>query len=293
MEVKLSRFIWGQWRLLDWGLSYKEIEKRTREVVDLGMTSIDHADIYGDYSCEAAFGEVLKNNPSWRSDMQLISKCGIKLISDHYPNRTVKYYDYSYDYIVGQVENSLRNLNTDILDLLLLHRPSPFFNAEEVASAFDYLYRSGKVKAFGVSNFLPHQFEQLAKVSDHELLTNQIELSIYSLEHFENQNINFIQSKGISPMAWSPLAGGKIISPVDEKSKRIQKGLFKIQEKYPAFSIDQIALAWLLMHPAGIQPILGSGNVKHLKSALSAQEIQLSLEDWFFLYTCSTGQEVP
>jgi predicted oxidoreductase len=293
MELKLSRFIWGQWRLLDWNLSYSEREKLTREVIDLGISSIDHADIYGDYSCEAAFGEVLKNNPSWRSEMQLISKCGIKLISDRYPNRKVKYYDYSYDYIVGQAENSLRNLNTDILDLLLLHRPSPFFNAEEVASAFDYLYQSGKVKSFGVSNFLPHQFEQLAKASDHELVSNQIELSIYSLEHFENQNINFLQSKGVNPMAWSPLAGGKILSPDDEKSKRVQKGLCKIQEKYPDFSIDQIALAWLLMHPAGIQPILGSGKLKHIKSAIAAQEIQLSLEDWFYLYTCSTGQEVP
>ena len=293
MELKLSRFIWGQWRLLDWNLSYSEREKLTREVIDLGISSIDHADIYGDYSCEGAFGEVLKNNPSWRSEMQLISKCGIKLISDRYPNRKVKYYDYSYDYIVGQVENSLRNLNTDILDLLLLHRPSPFFNAEEVASAFDYLYQSGKVKSFGVSNFLPHQFEQLAKASDHELVSNQIELSIYSLEHFENQNINFLQSKGVNPMAWSPLAGGKILSPDDEKSKRVQKGLYKIQEKYPDFSIDQIALAWLLMHPAGIQPILGSGKLKHIKSAIAAQEIQLSLEDWFYLYTCSTGQEVP
>ena len=293
MELKLSRFIWGQWRLLDWNLSYSEREKLTREVIDLGISSIDHADIYGDYSCEAAFGEVLKNNPSWRSEMQLISKCGIKLISDRYPNRKVKYYDYSYDYIVGQAENSLRNLNTDILDLLLLHRPSPFFNAEEVASAFDYLYQSGKVKSFGVSNFLPHQFEQLAKASDHELVSNQIEISIYSLEHFENQNINFLQSKGVNPMAWSPLAGGKILSPDDEKSKRVQKGLYKIQEKYPDFSIDQIALAWLLMHPAGIQPILGSGKLKHIKSAIAAQEIQLSLEDWFYLYTCSTGQEVP
>jgi predicted oxidoreductase len=293
MELKLSRFIWGHWRLLDWNLSYSEREKLTREVIDLGISSIDHADIYGDYSCEAAFGEVLKNNPSWRSEMQLISKCGIKLISDRYPNRKVKYYDYSYDYIVGQAENSLRNLNTDILDLLLLHRPSPFFNAEEVASAFDYLYQSGKVKSFGVSNFLPHQFEQLAKASDHELVSNQIELSIYSLEHFENQNINFLQSKGVNPMAWSPLAGGKILSPDDEKSKRVQKGLYKIQEKYPDFSIDQIALAWLLMHPSGIQPILGSGKLKHIKSAIAAQEIQLSLEDWFYLYTCSTGQEVP
>ena len=293
MELKLSRFIWGQWRLLDWNLSYTEREKLTREVIDLGISSIDHADIYGDYSCEAAFGEVLKNNPSWRSEMQLISKCGIKLISDRYPNRKVKYYDYSYDYIVGQAENSLHNLNTDILDLLLLHRPSPFFNAEEVASAFDYLYQSGKVKSFGVSNFLPHQFEQLAKASDHDLVSNQIELSIYSLEHFENQNINFLQSKGVNPMAWSPLAGGKILSPDDEKSKRVQKGLYKIQEKYPDFSIDQIALAWLLMHPAGIQPILGSGKLKHIKSAIAAQEIQLSLEDWFYLYTCSTGQEVP
>jgi predicted oxidoreductase len=162
-----------------------------------------------------------------------------------------------------------------------------------VASAFDYLYQSGKVKSFGVSNFLPHQFEQLAKASDHDLVSNQIELSIYSLEHFENQNINFLQSKGVSPMAWSPLAGGKILSPDDKKSHRVQKGLYKIQEKYPDFSIDQIALAWLLMHPAGIQPILGSGKLKHIKSAIAAQEIQLSLEDWFYLYTCSTGQEVP
>lgn len=288
-----SRFIWGHWRLQDWKLNTTELSRLTEEVLDLGLTSIDHADIYGDYSCEAAFGEVLKANPGLRSRMELISKCGIKLISDKFPNRKTKYYDYSKEYIVNQVNQSLKNLKTDYLDTLLLHRPSPFFDAEQVAEAFDILHQSGKVKSFGVSNFLPLEFDQLQQATSFKLSTNQIEISPLCLEHFENQNIPFLQAKKVAPMAWSPLAGGDLFKASDERARRVQQKLSELVEKHGAEGIDQIAFAWLLKHPSGIRPILGTGNKSRIQNALKAQEINLSLEEWFEVYTASTGQDVP
>ncbi|MGB0837570.1 MAG: aldo/keto reductase [Flavobacteriaceae bacterium] len=288
-----SKFIWGHWRLLDWNLSTQELDRLSQQVIETGINWFDHADIYGDYACEEAFGKVLQNNPSLRNEISLISKCGIKLLTDKYPNRRVKYYDYSKEYIIGQAEQSLKNLNTDQIDLLLLHRPSPFFDGHEVAEAFDYLEKSGKVKKFGVSNFLPLEFEQLQAACSQDLVTNQIEISPYNLEHFQNQNLAFLQTKGIKPMAWSPLGGGEIFSSQQPKAIALRKVLSKVAEKHNASGIDQIIYAWLLKHPSGIMPVLGTGNLERIKSATQACKINLSLEEWFEIYTTSLGTEVP
>ncbi|MGB0776850.1 MAG: aldo/keto reductase [Flavobacteriaceae bacterium] len=286
--MKESRFIWGHWRLLDWNLSTKELELLSNQAIDLGITSFDHADIYGDYQCEEAFGKVLKQNPEMRNKIELISKCGIKLLSDKFPDRKTKYYDYSKDYIINQVNQSLKNLSTDRLDVLLLHRPSPFMDADEVAEAFDFLFEQGKVKSFGVSNFLPIEFEQLQNACNHKLISNQIEISVACLEHFDNNNINFLQTKGISPMAWSPLSGGDLFNQTNDLTQLLDN----LKEKYNASGIDQIAYAWLLKHPSGIRPILGSGKLSRLKDAVDSLNINLSLEDWFAIYQASKGHEV-
>ncbi len=157
-DLKLSRIIQGYWRLAAWKLSNQELLKLTEQSIELGVTSFDHADIYGDYSCESLFGESLSLKPSLRDKIQIISKCGIKPETDKFPERKLKTYDYSYEYILTSVENSLKNLKTDYLDLLLLHRPSPFFNPEEVAKAFADLKQRGQVLNFGVSNFNSQQF---------------------------------------------------------------------------------------------------------------------------------------
>lgn len=292
-NLNLSRIIHGHWRLTDWNISPQELLRLTQEVVELGVTSFDHADIYGDYRCEQQFGEALKLDKNLRKNIQIVTKCGIKLISDKYPERDIKYYDYSYDHIINSVDNSLQNLNTDYIDLLLLHRPAPFFDPEEVARAFSHLKLCGKVLHCGVSNFTPEQFEMLNAHTDENLVANQVEISPYCLESFENGNMDFFLKKGIKPMSWSPLAGGKLIKPDDEKSVRIHKVLKEISLELNLDSIDKVIYAWLLNHPAGILPIVGTGKVERIKHALDAIDVKMSIEQWYKIYVASTGEELP
>lgn len=291
--LELSRIIHGHWRLKEWNLSPQELLNLTEQTIELGITSFDHADIYGDYSCEQLFGETLSLNKTLREKIQIITKCGIKLVSSKFPERKIKYYDYSYDHIIQSVENSLENLKTDYIDLLLLHRPAPFFNPEEVAKAFSHLKLSGKVLHCGVSNFNPLQFETLNSYTDEDLVTNQVEISPYCLENFNNGNIDFFLKEKIKPLAWSPLAGGKLLNPTDEKSKRINKVLIEVANELNINSISQVIYSWILTHPAGILPIVGSGKIERLKNAMDTFKIKLTTEQWYRIYIASTGKNVP
>ena len=261
--------------------------------MEMGITSFDHADIYGDYSCEKIFGDALRLQPSLRKDMQIITKCGIKLRSNRYPERKLQIYDYSYQHILQSVEQSLQNLGIDTIDLLLLHRPAPFFDPEEVTRAFDQLYQAGKVRYFGVSNFTPGQFEMLQKHWHQKLLTNQIEISPGCLEHFENGNLDFCLKEQIKPMSWSPLSGGELFHPTTTKGIRILKVLEKITEGIGAKSIDQVVYAWIVKHPSQIMPIVGSGKIDRIQTALDGLELELSMEQWYEIYNASTGVELP
>lgn len=292
-NLQLSSIVHGHWRLGDWQLNSKELLLLTEECIELGITSFDHADIYGNYTCETLFGDALKLKPGLRSEIQIISKCGIKLNTDKFPERRVKIYDYGYDYIINSVESSLKNFGTDHLDLLLLHRPAPFFEAEEAARAFSDLQASGKVKDFGVSNFNVIQFEMLQKYCDMDLVTNQVEISPYCLEHFENGNMDFFVKEKIQPMAWSPLAGGKIFNPTDQRSKDVRNILIKIANELDIESIDTVAYAWLLKHPAKAIPIVGSGKINRIKTAVEALGVEMSLEQWYQIYMAAKGEELP
>jgi len=292
-DLEVSRIVQGHWRLSDWNLPSKDLLKMTEQSIDLGVTTFDHADIYGDYSCEELFGNALKLNKHIRPKIQIITKCGIKLLSKKFPNRQLTYYDYGYDYLLSSVEKSLKNLGTDYIDILLLHRPSPFFNPEEVAEAFDYLKKTGKVRHFGVSNFTSKQFEMLNSFIEEPLVTNQIEMSPYCLEHFDNGNIDYFMQHKIKPMAWSPLAGGKLLNPQDDKGKRIFKALEEVALELSVKNVDQIVYSWLLNHPATIIPLIGSGKINRLQNAVDSLSIKMSLAQWFKIYVASTGQEVP
>ena len=166
---QLSEFIQGYWRLADWKMSPSQILDFLKQHLDLGISSVDHADIYGNYSCEQLFGEALALEPALRQQIEIVTKCDIKLLSDKYPQRTVKHYDTSAAHILASVENSLRNLHTDYLDLLLIHRPDPLMNADEVAQTFQQLKACGKVRHFGVSNFTPYQFDLLHIVTGKQI----------------------------------------------------------------------------------------------------------------------------
>lgn len=292
-KLNLSPIVHGHWRLADWKLNSQELLTLTEQCIELGITSFDHADIYGNHSCESLFGETLKLNKNLRDKIQIISKCGIKMLTDKFPERKVKTYDYSYDHIINSVENSLRNFNTEYLDLLLLHRPAPFFNPEEAAKAFSDLKEQGKVRQFGVSNFNVLQFETLQKYCDMNLVTNQVEVSPYCLEHFENGNMDFFVKEKIQPMAWSPLAGGLLFNPNDAKSVAVRQALIQVAMELQIVSIDVIAYAWLMKHPANVIPIVGSGKLDRIRTAVEAQKVNMNMEQWYRIYIAAFGEELP
>lgn len=291
-NLSFSRIAHGYWRLLKWDLSKQEILNLLETCLEMGITTIDHADIYGDYSCEKHFGEILSQNKALRQKLQIITKCGIKLISKNRPEHKIKHYDTSAKHIISSAENSLKCLKTDYIDVLLIHRPSPFMDPHEIAEAFDTLKEQGKVLNFGVSNFKPSQFSLLSSYLDFPLVTNQIEISPLCLEHFDWGTIEQCQQYRIPPMAWSPLAGGKVFSCCDEKSTRICKTLEKIKKELNADSIEQIVYAWLLSHPAKIIPIVGSGNIDRIKLAVGALKLKMSTQQWFEIWQSATGREV-
>ncbi len=292
-EFQLSGIVHGHWRLLDWKMDAQALLNLTQQAIELGITSFDHADIYGDYGVESAFGKALSLKKALRKDIQIISKCGIKLLSEKYPDRKVKHYDYSAGHIISSVENSLKNLQTEYIDLLLLHRPAPFFDPVEVAEAFAKLHKSGKVLYFGVSNFTPEQFEMLDSYTEQPLLTNQVEISPACLEHFDNGNIDFFLKKRIKPMAWSPLGGGALMNPHTENEKHLHQILTEIARELNIDEIDKVVYSWLLKHPAQIIPVVGTRQISRLKRATEASKIKMSVEQWYRIYIAAKGEELP
>jgi predicted oxidoreductase len=290
--LSLSRLTHGQMRLADWKLDSRGTLKFIEELVDLGIMSFDHADIYGGHTCEVLFGNALKLKPELRKDIQLISKCGIVPISQLRPEQKVKYYNTTKSHIIKSVEYSIKSFGTDYLDLFLIHRPDPFMNPGEVSEVFEKLKKQGKVLEFGVSNFNPAQFNMLQSYLSFPLVTNQVEISPLCIVSFQNGTIDQCLEKRISPMAWSPLGRGKLEAERDEKSERVFQVLNKIKNEVEAKSIYQIALAWLLNHPAKIIPIIGSGKIERIKESVESIEIKLTTEQWFEIWQSSMGKPV-
>ena len=290
---EFSRMTHGLWRLKDWDKSPAEIQEMIHSCLQLGITTFDHADIYGDYNCESLFGAALAESSVRREDIELVTKCGIKLVSENRPENSIQHYDTSASHILSSVENSLKNLRTDYIDLLLIHRPDPLMNAGEVAEAFSRLRESGKVLHLGVSNFLPSQFELLSSQMDVPLATNQIEFSVLNMEAQDNGTLDMCQRLSISPMAWSPLGGGRLFKEHTEQIVRLRQVLKDIADELGVTSIDQVALAWILNHPAEFVVVLGTGNLDRIRRAVEAEEIKLSKEQWFMIWRASMGREVP
>ncbi|UXH45904.1 aldo/keto reductase family oxidoreductase [Rossellomorea vietnamensis] len=292
-DLSFSRIIHGLWRLSDWKQSKEDTLSLIQHNIENGITTFDHADIYGSYTCETLFGEALALQPSLREKMEIVTKCGIVLPSDNRPEHKTHHYNTSKKHILTSVEHSLQQLKTDYIDLLLIHRPDPFMNGEEVAEAFTQLKEEGKVRHFGVSNFKDHQWNMLQSYLPCPLITNQIELSAYHLENFEDGTLNLCQEKRVAPMAWSPLSGGAIFKGEDEKAVRLQHTLKKVQEETGAKGIDQVLYAWLLNHPAKIMPIVGSGKKERIQHAIDSLSIQLDHDQWFEILQTSMGHDVP
>ena len=290
--MELSRLIYGVWRLADADdQSPQAVRAKIDACLEQGMTSFDHADIYGNYECERLFGQALKQQPSLRDSMELISKCDIALATDKYPERRVKYYDTSATYIQSSVESSLRHLHTDHLDLLLIHRPDPFMAAAETGAALDALVASGKVRQVGVSNFNVWDWRLLQQHMSTKLVVNQIEMSLLNTSAFTDGTLSALQLDAISAMAWSPLGGGQLFG--DSAAAQRLAPLFGRICKEQSVSADLVALAWLLTHPAKILPVVGTNNLDRIKLVSRALEVEMDRETWFELLTAATGHEVP
>ena len=279
---------WGAWGSKFNTAQYQEI---IDHCISLGINTFDHADIYGDYTTEEEFGKVLHGNSSLRSTMKLITKCGINMVSENRPEHKIKSYNTSFQHIINSVEKSLVNLNTDYLDVLLIHRPDPLLDADEVSEAFTRLRNAGKVLQFGFSNFNACQLNLLN--SRFPLVANHVEVSIVKLSAFLNGTLDQCQEKKLVPMAWSPLGGGNLFNPEsgNETHLRIAAMATLMAEKYST-TPDIILLSWLIKHPSGIIPILGTSRMDRISAATEALNIALTREDWFFLWRASTGEEV-
>jgi len=285
----LSKIIAGtmNWGVWDKKLSTSEMAQLMHVCIENQITTFDHADIYGGYTTEAEFGKAFAESKIARSKVQFISKCGIQHITGNRDNK-VKHYDYSKDYIVWSVENSLKNLQTDYLDVLLLHRPSPLMVSEEIAVAVTKLKSEGKIKHFGLSNFTPSQTELIRKFSDVEF--NQIQFSATHFDPMVDGSLDYMQTHGIRPMAWNPL--GTIFREDTDQTRRLKRLLAELVAKYGVGS-DLILLAWILQHPAGIVPVAGTVNVARIQYLKKLDDLKLDLEDWFAIWTESMGEKVP
>lgn len=291
---ELSRIIAGVMRLNDWGLDDQGLLGWIESCIGMGVTTFDHADIYGSYTCEGIFGRALTLRPSLRDQMEIVTKCGIRYMSENRPEHRVKHYDTSREHITWSVENSLRELQTDRIDLLLIHRPDALMDPAEIAETFQKLHQEGKVLHFGVSNFTPSQFDLLQSALPMQLVTNQLELHILNLPPFHNGELDHCMQHGIAPMAWSPLAGGRIFrGEISEQSARVQGMLHQIGDELGGAGPDQVALAWLMRHPARILPVLGTGNLDRIRSAVDAESLSMSRDQWYLLWEASNGRRVP
>ncbi|RIW11570.1 aldo/keto reductase [Vibrio harveyi] len=290
---EFSELVQGYWRAVDWGMTAQERLSFLKQHIELGITTVDHADIYGNYECEALFGEALALDKSVREQIQIVTKCDINLCGDKTPERKINHYDTSAAHIYQSVNNSLARLNVDEIDVLLIHRPDVLMDADEVAEAFSELHKVGKVKHFGVSNFTPRQFELLQSRLSKPLVTNQVEINPLNFEVAHDGTLDQMQTLRVRPMAWSCLGGGSIFTGDTEQAVRVRNELEMIREEVGANSIDEVIYAWVRRLPSKPMPIIGSGKIERVHSAVNALNIELTREQWYRVWVASKGQGVP
>lgn len=280
--------VYGMWRLADDAdLSDGHIRAKVEACLDQGITTMDHADIYGGYTVEALFGKAIRGT-GLRDRIEIVTKCGIVAPAGDYSHARLKHYDTSARHLAASVDRSLRLLGTDRIDLLLIHRPDPFMDFEETGRGLDALVASGKVLSVGVSNFRPWDTALLQSQMQNRLAVNQIELSLKERSAFTNGDLSEIRRAGMRAMAWSPLGGGDLMrdqGPLGQTLDRIGK----------RFGVDRsaVAVAWLLNHPAGILPVMGTNSLERIRRLSDALTVSLDREDWFELYSGAEGQDVP
>jgi predicted oxidoreductase len=287
-DLEFSRIVYGMWRLdEDADTSPAHIRRKIEACLDQGITTMDQADIYGGYTSEALLGAALKGTDLARQ-IEIVTKTDIVVRSDRYPDVRVKHYDTSEKHITAAVETSLKLLGIERIDLLLIHRPDPFMDHLETGATLDALVESGKVRAVGVSNFRPWDLSLLQSAMETDLVVNQIELSLACRDAFTNGDLAFLQENDIVPMAWSPLGGGGLMTGPGTLQDKLREVAGRTGADPAA-----VAVAWLLAHPAGILPVMGTNRLDRIGAFSEAFEVPMDRQTWFELYTAALGREVP
>ncbi|WP_298816295.1 aldo/keto reductase [uncultured Roseibium sp.] len=287
--LEFSQLVYGMWRLGDdTDTSPAHVERKIQICLDQGITTFDQADIYGGYAAEAVLGGALKENPSLRQRMEIVTKCDIVAPAGRYADAKVKYYDTSRAHIEKSVDISLSEMGIETIDLLLIHRPDPLMDHHETGATLDDLIKSGKVKNAGVSNFRPWDWELLQSAMSNKLVTNQVEISLKEISPFTNGDLAFHQRLGTKLMAWSPLGGGALISEAGQLGA-------VMDEIAGAHGVDRsaVAVAFLLAHPAGLLPVMGTNNTDRIAKISDALKVSIDRETWYRLYEAALGNEVP
>ncbi|WP_298982517.1 aldo/keto reductase [uncultured Roseibium sp.] len=287
--LEFSQLVYGMWRLGDdTDTSPAHVERKIQVCLDQGITTFDQADIYGGYAAEAVLGGALKANPSLRQRMEIVTKCDIVAPAGRYADAKVKYYDTSRAHIEKSVDISLSEMGIETIDLLLIHRPDPLMDHHETGATLDDLIKSGKVKNAGVSNFRPWDWELLQSAMSNKLVTNQVEISLKEISPFTNGDLAFHQRLGTKLMAWSPLGGGALISEAGQLGA-------VMDEIAGAHGVDRsaVAVAFLLAHPVGLLPVMGTNNTDRIAKISDALKVSIDRETWYRLYEAALGNEVP
>jgi len=289
-DLSFSRIVYGMWRLGDDAdTSPRHVQAKIESCLSQGITTFDQADIYGGYTAEAILGGALKAAPQLRARMEIVTKCDIVAPTGRYASARVKHYDSSAAHIARSVDTSLKDMGIEQIDLLLIHRPDPLMDHNETGAALDEAVASGKVRAVGVSNFKHWDWTLLQSAMSSPLVTNQIEISLAAHQPFTNGDIAFLQERGIPPMAWSPLGGGALMAGGNDV---LNDELRRVAGE-AGVDTAAVAVAWLLAHPAGILPVMGTNTLSRIEKFSDAFKVGMDRETWFALYTAAMGQEVP
>jgi predicted oxidoreductase len=291
---EVSSLAYGLWRLAKdpEGTSPARVRAKIDACLEVGITTFDHADIYGLYTCEGIFGRALAEAPALRDRMEIVTKCGINAACENRPGVRVNHYDATAPAIERCVERSLRELRTDRIDLLLIHRPDWLTSAEETAQGLQRVMAAGKVKAVGVSNYNPHQFALLTRCLGHVPATNQVEVSLLRMDAITDGTLDQCQAGEVHPMAWSPLAGGRLATGEQPEAVRTREALRRLGAHYGA-TAEQMALAWVAALPSRPQVVIGTNQVERIREAAGSARLTLERQHWYELWAAAQGRPVP
>ena len=288
-DISFSRIVYGMWRLSDDSdTSAKHVQAKIEACLAQGITTMDQADIYGGYEAEEVLGVALQAAPALKDQIEIVTKCDIVAPAGRHANARVKYYDTSAQHITASVDASLKLMNIDTIDTLLVHRPDPMMDHHETGKYLDGLIAAGKVRSVGVSNFKLHDWTLLQSAMSNTLATNQIELSVTAHDGFTNGDVAYLQERNVPIMAWSPLGGGALMTGTGP----VQDALQSVADTH-GVDTGAVAVAWLLAHPAQIMPVMGTNNMSRINSLSDALKVKMDRQTWYEIYTAALGNEVP